>query len=211
MAASQSAAQAEATFKFAAAGDHSAGSRTAASLSRLDQSGASFYLALGDMDYDVTATDEAWCDYVKQRLPTLGPTFPFELVSGNHEEQGGPDGYIMNHAACLPDRLNATGVYAAQYYFDYPAAAPLMRVIMTAPDLTIENVYYDYAPGSTHYNWLASTIDSARNASIPWVVVGMHKVCITTGDKSCEIGPDLMHLLVNKRVDLVLQAHEHNY
>ena len=110
LAAGQSTSQAQGTFKFAAAGDHSSGSRTAASLALLDQSGVSFYLALGDMDYDSTPTDEAWCDYIKQRLPTLGPTFPFELVSGNHEEQGGSDGYIMNHAACLPDRLNSTGV-----------------------------------------------------------------------------------------------------
>jgi hypothetical protein len=41
----------------------------------------------------------------------------------------------MNHAACLPDRLNSTGTYAAQYYFDYPPQAPLIRVIMIAPDL----------------------------------------------------------------------------
>ena len=51
---------------------------------------------------------------VKERLPTLGPMFPFQLVAGNHEEQGGSDGYIMNHAACLPDRLNSTGFYAAR-------------------------------------------------------------------------------------------------
>jgi hypothetical protein len=92
LAASQSTPQAQGTFKFAAAGDHSSGSRTAASLGLLDQAGVAFYLALGDLDYDSTPTDEAWCDYVKQRLPTLGPTFPFELVSGNHEEQGGRTG-----------------------------------------------------------------------------------------------------------------------
>jgi hypothetical protein len=199
------------TFTFAAAGDHAAGSRANASLAALDQSGASFYLALGDLDYDATPTDEAWCDYVLQRLPTLGSTFPFQLVSGNHEQQGGSDGYIMNHAACLPDRLNSTGTYAAQYYFDYPAQSPLIRVIMIAPDLLIENVDYVYAAGDAHYNWLAAAIDGARNAGIPWVAVGMHKVCITTGVKVCEIGKDLMNLLVSKRVDLVLQGHDHNY
>jgi hypothetical protein len=180
-------------------------------LGKLDQSGASFYIALGDMDYDATATDEAWCDFVLQRLPTLGPTFPFELITGNHEHQGGSDGYIMNHAACLPDRLNSTGVYGAQYYFDYPASSPLMRVILIAPTLTVENVQYNYSVGSAAYNWLASTIDSARSAGIPWVTVGMHKNCITTGDKSCEIGTALLNLLVEKRVDLILQGHDHNY
>ena len=198
-------------FTFAAAGDHAAGSRTNASLAALNQSGASFYLALGDMDYDATPSDAAWCDHVLQRLPTLGPTFPFQLVSGNHEQQGGSDGYIMNHAACLPDRLNSTGTYAAQYYFDYPPQSPLIRVIMIAPDLLVENLDYVYAAGDPQYNWLASSIDGARIAGIPWVAVGMHKVCITAGAKACEIGTALMNLLVSKRVDLVLQGHDHNY
>jgi hypothetical protein len=203
--------QASGTFDFAAAGDFSTGSRTQASLARLDQSGVSFFLALGDLDYDTTPTDEAWCEYVLQRLPTLGPTFPFQLVVGNHEEQGGSDGYIMNHAACLPDRLNSTGLYAVEYYFDYPAQAPLMRVIMIPPDLRAENAQYDYSAGSPHYQWLGNAIDSARSAGIPWVVVGMHKNCITTGQKSCEIGADLLTFLVSKRVDLMFQGHEHNY
>jgi len=198
------------TFTFAAAGDMGASSAIS-SLAKLNSSGVNFYLALGDLDYDQTPTDEAWCDYVKQRLPTLGPTFPFELVAGSHEYQGGPNGYVMNHAACLPDRLGATGLYGAQYYFDYPASSPLMRVIMISPNLRIENVDYNYTVGSPEYKWLISAIDGARNAGTPWVAVGMHKVCISTGVKPCEIGTDLMNLLVSKHVDLVLQGHDHNY
>jgi Calcineurin-like phosphoesterase len=198
------------TFTFAAAGDLGAGSGNP-SFAALDQSGVEFFLALGDLDYDQTPTDEAWCDHVKQSLPTLGPNFPFQLLVGSHEDQNGQDGYILNHAACLPDKLGSTGMYAVQYYFDYPASSPLIRVIMIPPDMLVENVYYNYSPDSPHYAWLASTIDSARNAGIPWVAVGMHDVCITTGLKPCQIGSDLMNVLVNKRVDLVLQGHDHNY
>lgn len=200
---------------FAAAGDHGANGNTDAGLRALDGSGVNFYLALGDLDYDQTPTDEAWCEFVTSRLPTLGPGFPFELVSGNHEDQGGPDGYILNHAACLPDRLGATisptGLYGSEYSFDYPAADPLLRVIMISPGLTIEGQAYDYSSGSARALWLEGTIDTARAAGIPWVVVGMHKACITAGVKSCDIGSDLLDLLVGKRVDLVLQAHDHNY
>src|SRR2546427_1217761 len=198
------------TFTFAAGGDLGAWNANA-SLTALDRSGVAFYLALGDLDYDQTPTDEAWCDYVKQRLPTLGPSFPFELVTGSHEYQGGANGAIMNHAACLPDRLGATGLYGAQYYFDYPASSPLMRVIMISPDLLIENYNYTYSVGSPEYKWLISAIGGARNAGTPWIAVGMHKVCISTGVKPCEIGTDLMNLLVSKHVDLVLQGHDHNY
>jgi hypothetical protein len=200
---------------FVASGDHGANARTDASLAALDASGVSFYLALGDMDYEQTVSDEAWCDYVKAGLPSLGPAFPFQLVAGNHEEQGGSGGYIINHAACLPDRLNSTlsptSQYAAEYYFDSPPGAPLVRVIMIAPDLLIENVAYDYRVGTPHYSWLSGAIDDARASGIPWVVVGMHKVCITAGRKGCEIGADLMNLLIEKKVDLVLQGHDHNY
>jgi Calcineurin-like phosphoesterase len=207
---SSSQADTPGTFTFAAAGDMGANSGLP-SFNALDQSGVDFFLGLGDLDYDQTATDEAWCDYVKAHLPTLGPNLPIELVSGSHEYQGGANGYIMNHAACLPDRLGATGLYGAQYYFDYPASSPLMRVIMISPDLLIENYKYTYTAGSQEYKWVISSIDSARAAGIPWIAVGMHKVCITTGDKTCEIGTDLMNLLISKRVDLVLQGHDHNY
>jgi hypothetical protein len=74
--------------------------RTDASLASLDASDAEFFLALGDLDYDALTPDSAWCDYITSHLPTKGPTFPFELVAGNHEQQGAPDGYILDFAAC---------------------------------------------------------------------------------------------------------------
>lgn len=202
------------SFSFAAAGDHGANTRSDASLATLNGSGSSFYLALGDLDYDETPTDQAWCAYVTSRLPTLGPSFPFQLVSGNHEEQGGVNGYILNHASCLPDRLgstlSSTNQYGAEYYFDYPNGAPLVRAIMISPHLMVENVHYNYGQGTPHYQWLVSAIDGARASGIPWVVVGMHHPCISVGEKLCGMA-SLMNLLVQKKVDLVLQAHDHNY
>jgi len=78
------------TFTFAAGGDLGANSGLA-SFAALDQSGVDFFLALGDLDYDQTPNDKAWCDYVKQHLPTLGPEFPFQLLVGSHEDQDGQD------------------------------------------------------------------------------------------------------------------------
>ncbi len=181
----------------------------------MDASGTDFFLALGDLDYGETPTDAAWCDWVKAGLPTLGPTYPFELVAGNHEDQNGADGYILNHAACLPDRLGSTlGVeqqYAAEYFFDYPAGAPLMRVFMISPDLTIENVTYQYSLNDVHYRWLSDSIDAARAEGIRWVVVGMHYPCISASNSGCPIGQPLFNLLLQKKVDLVLGGHHHNY
>ncbi len=39
----------------------------------------------------------------------------------------------------------------------------------------------------------------------------MHKYCISLVSGSCEVGADLMNLLVSKKVDLYLQAHDHAY
>jgi hypothetical protein len=203
------------SFTFAAAGDHGASTRATASLAALDASPASFYLALGDMDYDETPTDAAWCDYVHQNLPTKGSSFPFEVVTGNHEDDVGANGSIMNHAACLPDRLGAIAgpgsQYGVEYAFDYPSTAPLARFIMLSPELTVAGTTYHYTPGSPEYQWVSDTIDAARAAGIPWVIVGFHFPCLTAGNYQCASGPALTNLLVSKHVDLVLHGHEHSY
>lgn len=203
------------SFTFAASGDHGANVKTLAGLASLDVSPADFYLALGDMDYDQTPTDQAWCDYVHANLPTKGALYPFEVVTGNHESDNGPNGRIQNFAACLPDRLGATtgpgSIYGAEYAVDYPAVTPLARIIMISPELTVAGVAYHYVPGNPHYNWLAGQINSARAAGIPWVIVGMHYPCLSAGQYGCAEGPALMNLLVSKRVDLVLHGHDHNY
>jgi hypothetical protein len=197
------------SFIFAAAGDHSVNSRTTVSLDLLANSGASFYLALGDMSYSQLVPESAWCDYVKTHV---GATFPFEVLAGNHEDNG-PDGLIENFSTCLPDQLgNIRGEYGKEYYFDYPVSSPIARFILVSPNLTFSNGQtYQYTAGSARYNWVADTIDNARIAGLRWVIVGMHEDCLSIATKPCEIGADLMNLLISKKVDLVLQAHDHSY
>ncbi len=203
------------SFTFAATGDHGANTLATSSLAALDASPAAFYLALGDLDYDETPTDAAWCDYVHANLPAKGAGYPFQLVAGNHEDDLGLNGSIQNFAACLPDRLGSTAgpgsAYGVEYTFDYPAGAPLARFIMISPELTVAGLTYHYVPGNPHYDWLANTIDAARATGIPWVIVGMHFPCLSSAQYSCATGSPLMNLLVNRRVDLVLHGHEHNY
>src|SRR5581483_6363120 len=197
------------SFTFDAAGDFGANTRTAAVLNAVPGSNADFFLAVGDLSYGEVTPESAWCDFVTSRV---GPTFPFELVAGNHEDNG-PDGQIANFAACLPDRIgNISGSYAKEYYFDYPPPAPLARVINISPNLAFPGEStYSYTIGSAHYTWLSNAIDAARTAGIPWVIVSTHENCIKAGSSSCEIGTDLQNLLVNKKVDLVLQGHTHTY
>lgn len=199
-----------ASFSFAAGGDIGANSTTNASLTTLAGTGASFFLAIGDLSYDQVTPESAWCSYVKQRV---GATYPFELLVGNHEEKtSGPDGFIDNYAACLPDRLGVTGQYGHQYYFDYPPTAPLARFILIDPDLNRGSSTANYCTSGDTANcdWLKARIDEAKAKGL-WTVVGMHKVCLTMGIKSCEIGTSLLNVLIDRKVDLILQGHDHSY
>ena len=202
-----------ASFVFGAAGDLGANAQTTEGLERLDSSAAEFFLALGDLDYDETSSDAAWCDYVKSHLIRKGPDFPFQLVAGNHEADTGSDGRIRRHAACLQDKLDARGAYARQYAFTYPAQQPLAKVVMISPRLTVQGHTYDYRRGTADRKWLVDQLDGARQAGIRWVVVGMHYPCLSVGagHPGCDAGSAVENLLLRKRVDLLLTGHNHIY
>ncbi|HEV2120421.1 MAG TPA: hypothetical protein VGS11_10010 [Candidatus Bathyarchaeia archaeon] len=135
--------------------------------------------------------------------------------------------------SCGPVLLNC---YGKEYYFDYPAVNPIARFIMISPVVynvtgvctplttircnaswpgtTCTDTFgcWGYNFGDPHYSWVSSTIDSARASStIKWILVGMHKVCISAGDQTCNIGPDLLNLMISKKVDLILEGHDHSY
>ena len=197
------------SFSFGAAGDFGANANSSATFNTLAGAGTDFFLALGDLSYSQVAPESAWCDFVTSRV---GAAYPFVVVAGNHETAASTDGQIGNFAACLPDRLGAVGSYGQQYYFDYPPVQPLARFIMISPNLAFPGEStYSYTVGSTRYRWLSDAIDEARAGGIRWVIVGMHEVCITAGTASCQITAGLMNLLVAKKVDLVLQGHDHGY
>ncbi len=51
-------------------------------------------------------------------------------------------------------------------------------------------------------------IDRARAAGVPWVIVAAHYPCLNTGIRhGCDSWPGILNLLLKKRVDLVLGAH----
>jgi predicted phosphodiesterase len=190
-------------FTFAAAGDFGANDNTRDVLQEIARHRTDFTVALGDLSYGKT-TEQQWCSMVTS---ALGQNHPVELVAGNHDDkEGSTYGKFLE---CLPNKImDITGDYGVQYAFTYKNAA---RFIAVAPGLTIQGKTYQYSSGTPEYDWLVQQIDDARKDGIPWVIVGMHKVCVTMGEKTCEIGPSLFNVLVEKKVDLILQGHEHGY
>jgi len=203
-------AAAATTYSLGFAGDTGGNANTAATLDAARLSGLSAFFSLGDMSYNQVTPESGWCSFVGQHA---GSAMAYELVAGNHEDGDGPDGLWSAFANCLPDKLGATGTYPRQYYVDYPASSPLVRLIMVSPKLTFSegSTYWSYKTGTQGYAFTSSAIDDARSAGIPFVVVGMHMYCVSMVNYPCAASPDLMNLLVKKRVDVYLQAHDHAY
>jgi len=193
---------------FTAAGDFAARTETAAVLNAIDTVDSDLSVALGDLSYGTTGQEQAWCDFVTTRVDA---GYAFELLAGNHESNG-QNGNINDFSACLPNQMpGLVGTYGRQYYVDVPEDDPVARFILISPALPFPDGTWSYAAGSPRYNWTSQAIDGARAASIPWVVVGMHKPCISVGQYTCEPGSDLFNLLLSKKVDLILSGHEHGY
>jgi hypothetical protein len=196
------------TVRFTASGDFGSTTNTAAVLDAVAASASRLHLALGDLSYGWTGAEPSWCRFVTRHV---GAEFPFQLISGNHESDG-ENGLIGNFAACLPNRLpGLVGSYGTQWYVDVPAADPVVRFVMISPGLEFPDGAWSYARGSKRYAWTTRAIDQARARDIPWVVVGMHKPCLSIGNYACDPGRDVIDLLLDRRVDLVLTGHEHLY
>ena len=198
------------SFTFTATGDIGAKPETTVTLQNMLAQNSEFTFFLGDLSYNQLSSESSWCDYVKG---IFGETHPIMLAVGNHEDEAGDGALITEFAKCLPDKIGVTGTYGAEYYFDYPNTNPLARFIVLPAGM---KNYPRYENGSAQQQWLGNTIDQARAAGIKWIIVGMHMLCPTMGEKSCDPwnaspGPDLFNFLVSKKVDLVLHGHDHNY
>ena len=194
--------------RFSALGDIGSTDAAAAVLRSIAARDDDFTLALGDLSYGSDTGEDDWCRFVTRRV---GRTYPFQLVSGNHESNG-VDGDIDDFVRCLPNRLpGLVGTYGRQWYVDRPADDPLVRVVMVSPSLDFGRGPWSYDEGTAHHEWLRSAVAGARSAGIPWVVVGMHKPCLSMGNYVCDPGPEVVDLLLDSGVDLVLTGHEHLY
>lgn len=193
-------------FSFGAAGDYACGQNFLDTLGVAQAANLNLALALGDLGYE--ASKEAWwC----QQWPAHGIN-ELLIVAGNHDIGENCCGDWSTYLNNCPVNSTRNGTNGVRYYYDYPVAAPLARFIMITPGLSGSiGAFNTYGTGGAGLTWVGATIDDARAKHIPWIIVGMHKNYISVLTKSDEIGTPLMDLLFEKRVDLILQGHEHGY
>ena len=207
---SNSASGATSIFSFGVTGDFGQStSSTGAVLNAVKSSGTDVMFGIGDFSYNGSSSEPSWCSFVSS---LVGSTFPFQLLAGNHESYP-RDGYYKNYNACLPDRLGVTGSYGQEYYVDYPASAPLVRFVMISPNLSYDSSSasaWSYRAGTSHYTWTKNAIKAGKDRGL-WVVVGMHMYCTSLVNYPCTTGTDIMNLILQERVDLLFQAHDHAY
>lgn len=192
-------------------------------MTKIGQTTTPFVVTTGDLQQDRPGGASAWCGAYNSSANK-----PLYLGAGNHEAES-PDSADINDyvgAGCAKPNVGnitefQTGSYPTDYYFDYPAVNPKIRVFNISPALQIqgEDAPYDYTSGSPRYNWISNGIDSAR-ANGQWVMVAYHKPYLNAGERhggsggeeiNLSIVKDLFNLEVSKKVDVILNGHEHNY
>lgn len=208
----------ETSFTFGAAGDFGQPSQMEWTINSIATRKPAFFIALGDLSYGGMGSEKAWAEYVRGKL---GNTYPFEVLTGNHEDEKGADGRINNFVKYLPSHLPIKGDYGTEYYVDYPSRDPLARIILISPDIYLDSSRpRTYERDTEAFKKLHAWIHSAREKGIPWIIVGSHKTCISATNthfsrhwpSECEMGKDLFQYLVaEQKVDLILHAHEHSY
>jgi len=210
------------------------------SLSRLATANPNFFLSLGDMSYDPSVTGDVWCGQFKSTFNSI-EIMPGDHDTGGHNstsfgETHNYEKYVNNCPLTLGVPITcgpvAGACYGKEYYFEYPATNPIARFIFTSPKIynitgvctsspncssqtgqpcTDQYGCWQYSANDAHYNWTANAIDDARAKGIGWVIVATHKVCISSADATCSMGIQFFNMLVQKKVDLIIQAHDNAY
>ena len=178
------------TLNIAAVGDWSCSSQAQSTLENIVQKTPEVVLALGDLSYK--DTPDCW-------LKLIGPIKSITKFSmGNHEEdEGSPSSLPSSY-------LEEFGLGTSYYSFNYRNIHFLML-----------NSEIAFNSNSPQYSFAKNDLAIASaDAAIKWIIVGFHTPVYTSPSKHPPNVPfrETYHPLFDKYdVDLVLQAHNHNY
>ena len=180
-----------ADFNFAAAGDWGCTSDTVDTLKNIIDQDPEFVLALGDLSYDDSA--KCWLDIMS---PIANKTM---IAIGNHD---------TDPSTKLKDYMDFFGLKGQYYSFNFQNV-----------HFTVMSTELPYEEGSAQYNFVNNDLSKVSlNPDIDWIVVDYHSLAYTSpanigkGNSAEKELRDTYHpLFVKYGVDLVLQAHNHNY
>ena len=175
-------------FNFGAAGDWGCTSDATSTVMNMVEKGIELNLGLGDYSYKPIA--KCWLDIIK---PIFNKT---KISMGNHDV--GPEPLLQKYMSVF----NLTKQY---YYFDVQN----VHFLALSTELQNESDKLD------QLNFVINDLKKASsNPAIDWIVVYFHRQAYTSSSLNVPntIMRDTYHPLFDKyNVDIVLQAHNHNY
>jgi predicted MPP superfamily phosphohydrolase len=176
-------------FNFVAAGDWGCDSKAHNTVNNIQNKSPEIVLALGDLSYRRTA--DCWFDMMS---PLIDKT---KIVFGDHE-------YNFKNSSKLALYLDRFNLDKQYYSFDYQNA----HFLAMSSELPFDKE-------SKQYTFVKDDLQAAsKNGSINWIIVYLYEMLYTspTLHTPTETLRDIYHpLFDNYGVDLVLQAHSHNY
>jgi hypothetical protein len=176
-------------FNFSAAGDWGCLTTTTDVVNNILNKDTELSLGLGDYSYEPTA--DCWLDIISPLDSQM------KIAIGNHD---------VESQALLQEYMDHCGLNQQFYSFDY------QNVHFLAMSTEVQ-----LGPGSAQHTFVTSDLASAAcNDSIKWIVVFLHKPAYasigTVHPGVLTILRDVYHPIFEQfGVDLVIQAHNHNY
>lgn len=183
-------------FNIAATGDWSCTPNTKNTVNSIVKNSPELVLGLGDYAYRNDAT--CWLELVKPIENKM------KIAIGNHDDKKNVNGIEVPTKERLDEYMNQFNLTTQFYSFDYQNVHFLA---MSTED--------SYEKGSMQYRFVDKDLKKAvSNNSIDWIVVFYHRIAYTSPGMVGSIIDfrDTYHPLFEKYdVDVVLQAHTHNY
>jgi hypothetical protein len=176
-------------FNFVAAGDWGCDKKAHETVSNMQNKSPELVLALGDLSYQKSA--DCW---IQMMSPLINKT---RMVFGDHE-------YNFKNSSRLDVYLSEFNLTKQFYSFDYDN----VHFLAMSSEVPFDK-------DSKQYRFVSDDLKSAsENKSINWIVVYIYEMLYTspTFHKQTNSIRDIYHPIFDTyHVNLVLQAHSHNY
>jgi len=181
-------------FNFVAAGDFGCGDSANKTITNMMSKKPELVLALGDLSYQKNA--DCWFNIISP----LESDAKFKITIGEHDLADNPTIYY--------EYIKHFNLIKPFYSFEYQNVHFL---VMT----TAKNSRVPYLNDSEQYKFVKQDLEKAHNNdSINWIIVSSFRAFYSTNTTHPGLDKlqDIYHLLFDKYdVDIVLQAHNHNY
>lgn len=182
-------------FNFASAGDWSCSPDARSTLQNMIRGEPELVLGLGDYSYQTTA--KCWLELVDPIDHKM------KIAIGNHEDAySNGTGILYSLPSLLQEYMNHFNLSKQFYSFSYQN----IFFVTISTEVPLDS-------NSEQYKFVAAALDKAeKDPKFDWTVFFFHRPAYASGNKSVSELRDTYHRLFEKYdVDVVIQAHSHNY